>query len=1581
MVSGEREFFEIPEYHRYLSPRFAAQILSQAVPVEGVEGLLQLDRPADAKKEKEAEDPEALRFLVELYRELRPQLAQVLRRRLEDRRFIDDRTRACFERNRNEGLAISEPGYHTVIGLEDSDGRIVIGPRGEHYCRPGGNPVAPIPPHLEGSHVTLFGPPDSARMAVNAMNAYHRRLPGEPAIVGELLASLSPQAASPKWGADDEDSKTPLRSSLIEAARNLEGCFDRTIQAGGNEGGKRYELASENLSLPIKRFPGLALPCAFLFLENSPIPLHLYDFALHFFAHCRKPEALVFYVPKLENEEEAAYIHAMIAAAERLIRRERFPEYIPGTVRLMVVLENPRAILRTHEIMDALYPYFAGASLGWHDYLGSTARLFKEDGHYRIPVKADPDIVIKYIQASHRILADVVGSRGGIKVGGMYGILPVTTDLASPSFQVTLLGYFRDVITQMKRNLTGFWVAHPDFVRLGLALVQAWRLRERGDPEPLRRLCEGVLQEPYCSEIAAFIEGEDMVGLIPGEPGYVRSLLVANLKQSDTVPNHDPEEIRYNVFQSLQYLVDWLSGNGCVALPAIVRGTPVRVMDDLATAERSRWEVWHELRHGRVSREDFLRIAFEELQFIRKDLSSEKKIVQVKWDDRTAKWYPVAFHLMVQLMTSDDPPEFATELLLPFTLEVVRGAPDPLSTLRALDPGRWDLDPWVERFCRAFEACGCESFARQMADLPVFDVDAMCGFIRQFGLKEILEAASFHGNIGEPKRGLDALASAEQAGVSEHQRVTLDELRALGEVYLKKFGFKFLVSARGRSGAELLAILKERLERSREQELAAAREALEEITRIRLGLNPPDVVVSELAEVQQRHGVRAAGIAVLSPSGIQELGLGCAAGTRFQIASLSKTVASAYAMELFAEEGLSLGHSVQRLLEERASPVRLRGADDSISADEVTLAHLMSHQGLSQHYVPGISRSSEFPSVVDLIAGTGPARAVGYPGVTVVHPPGKRFQYSGGGFLVLEHLVELLTGRKASEAAAPFLERLELRGLTFAHDESAEAQAAEIAPGVLDGGVEVEGGRLNFPAFAAGAVGSAGDVARVLRHLERAYQSLEGSGPISHDTAVRMLQGKDLGCREFMGCEIGLGVFVIEAGENRLMLHQGSNEGYRALFLHAFSGPDAGRGFVILCNADQSGVAFVAEVAQRLLRHLKVRGVDFSRFVSQFDASQVPQEQRVNLGYRDLIFRAFEPQLPDPIVERGAPDPLGSWNLATQAEVLRVSNQRFARAENLISNRLPVFDPRLYCRQGKVMDSWESSRHNPAGMDFVELRLAAPASLRWVSFSTQFHDGNHAESVRLLVRSNDASEWRELIPRTRLEGHSSLKLALTAATEAVSEVRVEMFPDGGLSRLGLFAELPSDAAAPFEAQGSAHCVRFAEPIPKPSKPLTIPFVPAGSLCAGSGPVDWASLENGGEVLGVTNEHYGPASQVISPYPPLHMFDGFESARSRDPGHVEQLELKLGKTVEVGRIVLDFTHFVNNNPREVRILGWCDGEWKELVARTEVKAFAGNRKEFRISGVATNSSAGRPTDRLKVEVFPDGGINRIHVYER
>ena len=504
---------EIPSYRDYISAELIDHLRSQLVPVPGVDGLLQLGIIGGL------ESRESLHFLCDLYHAVKLDLASVLRQRVTDRAFIDQRTRACFELNAKLQVGYGDPAYRTVIGQEDIDGRVVIGPLNSFYCRAGsGAPIAPIPEFLQGSHVTLFGPPDDAKLSINAMNAFHRTLPGEPGIVAELLKDFS---GSAKWGADDEDSKTPLRSDLVLAGENLTGCLQGTISYDDPRSGKEYRLAASHRSVPIKRFPGLALPCPFLFLHGNPLPLHLYDFALHLFANWNNPQALAFYVPKLETEEEAAYIRVMLERAERLIAA-RHPEYRIGTIRLLVVLENPRAMFRVNEIMVALHPYFAGASLGWHDFLASTARLMKNDGNYRIPVKADPGIVINYIKASHDLLAQVVGSRGGIKVGGMYGVLPADGDIRGASFQVAIKGFIKDVITQMKRDLSGFWVAHPDFVRLGLALVEAWKRAQQGNGAPLDALVTALLLPEHQREVLDFIHGPDVRGLDRNDQLYPR---------------------------------------------------------------------------------------------------------------------------------------------------------------------------------------------------------------------------------------------------------------------------------------------------------------------------------------------------------------------------------------------------------------------------------------------------------------------------------------------------------------------------------------------------------------------------------------------------------------------------------------------------------------------------------------------------------------------------------------------------------------------------------------------------------------------------------------------------------------------------------------------------------------------------------------------------------------------------------------------------------------------------------------------------------------------------------------------------
>lgn len=1558
------------DYREFISNDFMAHLRPQMRAVDGVADVLQVGESGGL------ETPDALRFLCELFDLVKGDLRAVLRQRVMDREFIDQRTRACFELNRKLRVDYGDRDYQTILGQEDADGRIVVGPKNEFYCKAGGGkPVAPIPEFLLGHHVTLFGPPDDAKLSINAMNAFHRKLPGEPPIVADLLRNFT---GAPMWGADDEDSKTPLRADLVLAGENLTNCFKKNISFTDQRTGKNYALETSHLSQPIKRFPGLAMPCAFLFYKQNPLPLHLYDFALHLYANWNNPKALAFYVPKLENEEEAAYIRVMIEHAERMIQRAH-PQYQIGTIRLMIVLENPRAVFRVNEIMDALHPYFAGASLGWHDYLASTARLMKEDANYRIPVKADPNIVIKHIKASHDLLANVVGARGGIKIGGMYGVLPSDGDMQSDSFQVAIKGFIKDVITQLKRNLNGFWVAHPDFVRLGLALVEAWKRFQNSDRAALDNLVKALLLPKYHADMLAFIHGADVAGLDPADALYPRALLVADEKQSNFIANNDPREIRYNIFQSLQYLTDWLSGNGCVALPATIDGVPVRVMDDLATAERSRWEVWHELHHGRFDVQEFVRIAHEELRFIQKDLSTVDKITQVKWNDRTRKWYPVAMNIMLQLMSSDKPVEFASELLLPFTLDCIRNESDPWKTMAEIEPRKYQLPAHVARYHAYFSACGSHTFASAMSRSPVLDLRAAQQLIQSFSVADVLEAASFHGDIGESARTLDATAACEQSKVLQAQ-APLEQLRLLGARYLEKFKFKFLISAQGKSGDEMLAALQERLKNSAEQELVNAREALWQITRKRLCAQPIDSVVEHIQAAMQRHNVVGASISVSAADGAsQSLQFGHRAAAKpvtphtcFEIASLSKSIATCFAMEYFRAANISLDTCVNALLSKTSSSIRVLSlnAKHPEWADQVTLAHLMSHEALNLHYVRGISTEQPMPSTTQLIA---EHDQFNYEQTGVLNEPGSAFQYSGGGFIVLEHVIETLAAQEIATLTAPFLRALQMNLFTFEQSNQANM---EYASGYKDSGQEIEGTRIMFPAFAAGVVAPAQDVATFLRALTSAYHNLEGAGPISHDTAVRMLHGVDKGSQKFMGCNMGLGIFTANAGPNRLCIHQGANDGFRALFIHCYAGPDKGAGLVILANGEHNGVLFIAQAAQIVLHHFNMQGIDAARFQNEFAAEDIPQEQRVNAGYRELIFGAFQADLPEAITRRGVRDALADFNLAVGARIEEVSNQRFARAENLLSPNQPTFEPALFGKQGKIMDSWESVRHNPRECDHLIFQMLHPAAIDCVSVSTQFHSGNHAPAIRVQGWDATCKCWKEIVARSPLAGHSFHAFNAVSQDALFTRIQVSMFPDGGVTRLALYGKnLPAHEKAKLLAQPCVACPPFDA---QTRKPLTPKYAASSDAIkrnlarSTQSEFDLACAAFGATIVSASNQHYGPAAQVISPYPPLNMFDGLESARSRDAGHSENVVIALAKPARIGRVEIAFTYFVNNNPREITVEGLCNNKWVPLVKRTNVKSFAANSIQFSFSHPEV-------CDQIRVSAFPDGGMNRVRVF--
>jgi malate synthase len=656
-------------YSAFLPPPLVAALARDAVPVPGVDGLA--ITPSLLTEFPDIENTEILTAVVEVAREVHADLSAVLAQRTVDRSFIDRH--------------LSGDGDTDIIGMKDDAGRMVIGPAEERISM---RPVN-VPAFMAGPQVTLFGPPDSAKMSINAMNALHRQLPNESPLVAKLVAD---SGHVPRWGADSEDSKTPLAHDLRLATRNLKGCFERTLSFDDPHSGKSYRLAESGLALPVKRIPGLALPDGDHLLDGAPLPLHLVELVQHIWSNRSCPEARVLYFPKLENDEEAAYLAQVISAAERAVQR-RFPDYPLGSVRIILVFENPRAIFRIREMAEALFPYFLGGSLGWHDFLASTARLFRHDAEYRIPVKADPDIVIRNIKESHDILVQDLGEAGALKIGGMYGILYQSGDIES--FAACMVGYIRDVVTQLKRGLDGFWVAHPDFVRIGIALVEAWR-QQQAAPEStvLHDVVRALVPiEAEHAALLAFIDGPDIEKLDEGDPRYLRAVLASEIGLSTLIANDDPEEVRYNVFQGLQYLADWLRGNGCVALPAKLKlGTKpvfVRVMDDLATTERSRWEVWAEVHHGRVSRETFEQILSEEVAFIRSGEDAETKRTEVHWEGEAAKWYPMAVKLLRQLMTDPEPPEFVTELLMPFTYDCVRSATDPWAAAQTMCPGKY----------------------------------------------------------------------------------------------------------------------------------------------------------------------------------------------------------------------------------------------------------------------------------------------------------------------------------------------------------------------------------------------------------------------------------------------------------------------------------------------------------------------------------------------------------------------------------------------------------------------------------------------------------------------------------------------------------------------------------------------------------------------------------------------------------------------------------------------------------------------------------------------------------------------------
>ena len=189
-------------YSDFLPPALVAALSQAAVPVEQVPGLSVT--PSLLEAFPDVEDPAILEAVVEVYREVEAALGKLLKQRRIDRSFVD--------------AHLLRKGTGDIIGAEDADGRVVVGPAPARLKMR----RVSVPEFMAGPQVTLFGPPDSAKMSINAMNSLHRRLPGEDPLVAKLV---SESGHVPRWGADSEDSKTPMAHDLRLATRNLKAAM------------------------------------------------------------------------------------------------------------------------------------------------------------------------------------------------------------------------------------------------------------------------------------------------------------------------------------------------------------------------------------------------------------------------------------------------------------------------------------------------------------------------------------------------------------------------------------------------------------------------------------------------------------------------------------------------------------------------------------------------------------------------------------------------------------------------------------------------------------------------------------------------------------------------------------------------------------------------------------------------------------------------------------------------------------------------------------------------------------------------------------------------------------------------------------------------------------------------------------------------------------------------------------------------------------------------------------------------------------------------------------------------------------
>ncbi len=363
--------------------------------------------------------------------------------------------------------------------------------------------------------------------------------------------------------ADFEDSNSPTWLNNLQGHVNLYDAIRRTISFT-NEAGKTYLLNERPATLMV-RPRGWHLPEKHLLIDGIPASGSLIDFGLFFFHNAKELIARnsgpYFYLPKLESHLEARLWNDVFNFAQDELGIPR------GTIRSTVLVETILAAFEMEEILYELKDHSAGLNAGRWDYIFSCIKKFKANKDFCLADRSRITMTVPFMRAYALLLLKTCHKRGASAMGGMAALIPIKND--TEANEKALAAVRADKERDANDGYDGGWVAHPGLVSLA---TEAWN---EVMPSP---------NQIYKQRDDVNVTATDLLNFQPEGPITETGL-------------------RLNISIGIQYLGAWLNGNGCVPIH--------NLMEDAATAEISRSQVWQWIRSSKGILDDGRKVTAE----------------------------------------------------------------------------------------------------------------------------------------------------------------------------------------------------------------------------------------------------------------------------------------------------------------------------------------------------------------------------------------------------------------------------------------------------------------------------------------------------------------------------------------------------------------------------------------------------------------------------------------------------------------------------------------------------------------------------------------------------------------------------------------------------------------------------------------------------------------------------------------------------------------------------------------------------------------------------------------------------------